>query len=53
MAKSGIGFVNAMAYGTERTKALAHQHGRTGDEAKELQSDPTKIDNKPEAHHHQ
>jgi hypothetical protein len=54
IAKSGNGFVNAMAYGSERTKALAHQHSaERAMKEKGCSPDPTKIDNKPEAHHHQ
>ena len=41
MAKSGNGFVNAMAYGSERTKALAHQHAAER-AIKGLQSGPYK-----------
>jgi len=52
MAKSGNGFMNALAYGTERTKALANQ--RAAERAmkqKGCSPDPTKMDNKSEAHH--
>jgi hypothetical protein len=49
MAKSGNGFVNALAYGTERTKALAHQHAAERViKLKGCSPDPIKIDNKPE-----
>jgi hypothetical protein len=52
MAKSGNGFVNALAYSTERTKALAHQHAaERAMKLKGCSPDPTKIANKPEAHH--
>jgi PBP1b-binding outer membrane lipoprotein LpoB len=49
MAKSGNGFVNALAYGTERTKALANQHAaERAMKVKGCSPDPIKIDNKLE-----
>jgi hypothetical protein len=52
IAKSGNGFVNAMAYGSERSKALAHQHAaERAMKEKGCSPDPPKIDNKAEAHH--
>jgi hypothetical protein len=52
MAKSGNVFTNAAAYGGERPKALANQHvTEQAMKRKGCSSEPTKIDNKPEAHH--
>ena len=52
MAKSGNAFVNAIAYRTERSKALAHQHAaELAMKRKGCSPAPAKIDVKPEAHH--
>lgn len=52
MAKSGNAFVNAMAYRTERSKALANQHAAEwAMKRKGCSPDPAKVDVKPEAHH--
>jgi hypothetical protein len=51
MAKSGNAFTNAIAYGGERSKALANQHAaERAMKLKGCSPDPTKIDNKSEAH---
>jgi hypothetical protein len=52
MAKSGNAFVNAIAYRSERNKALAHQHAaEQAMKRKGCSPDPAKINVKPEAHH--
>ena len=48
--KSGNAFTNFIAYGTERSKALASQHAaEQAMKQKGCSSDPAKIDNKPES----
>jgi hypothetical protein len=52
MAKSGNSFVNAIAYRSERSKALAQQHAaEQAMKRKGCSQDPAKTDVKPEAHH--
>ena len=52
MAKSGNSFVNAIAYRSERGKALAQQHAaEQAMKRKGCSQDPAKTDVKPEAHH--
>jgi hypothetical protein len=52
MAKSGNAFVNAIAYRSERGRALAHQHAaEQAMKRKGCSQDPAKVDVKPEAHH--
>ena len=49
-AKSGNAFTNFIAYGTERSKALANQHAaEQAMKRKGCSSEPAKIDNKPES----
>ena len=49
-AKSGNAFTNFIAYGTERSKALASQHAaEQAMKRKGCSSEPAKIDNKPES----
>ena len=49
-AKSGNAFTNFIAYGTERSKALASQHAaEQAMKRKGCNSEPAKIDNKPES----
>ena len=52
MAKSGNSFVTAIAYRSERSKALAQQHAaEQAMKRKGCSQDPAKTDVKPEAHH--
>ena len=52
MAKSGNSFVNAIAYRSERSKALAQQHAaEQAMKRKGCSQDPAKTDVKPEAQH--
>jgi hypothetical protein len=49
-AKSGNAFTNFIAYGSERSKALATQHAaEQAMKRKGCSSEPAKIDNKPES----
>jgi dsRNA-specific ribonuclease len=50
MAKSGNAFTNFVAYGSERSKALATQHAaEQAMKRKSCSSEPDKVGNKPES----
>jgi hypothetical protein len=50
IAKSGNAFTNFVAYGGERSKAVANQHAaEQAMKRKGCSSEPAKIDNKPES----